>query len=91
MPRDSGRPCGCDPKINHVCDSHDGARDVTSTVFIGHDDAERALVGSANLTVTGPTSKGCIGLSLDGSWIWFDRFVVEDMLYELQTRLAKRV
>jgi hypothetical protein len=84
MPREGGRPCGCDPRADHVCDRHAGARDGTDSV-IG--------AGADSVTVTGPSALGDLTLTIsDGEGVvHLPRFVVEDLIWELQRRLALRV
>lgn len=76
-----------------MCESHEQARDDSEITFSGHmQSAAPGALAQADLTVVGPTENGSIGLMYDeqAGWIWLQRFVVEDVIRELQRRLALR-
>ncbi len=90
--QDGGRACGCDPRAKHVCESHRNYIDETKTTLAG------ALIGgfdrtqNGSVTVRGPDSMGDLWvLAPCGHWMILPRFVAEDLIYELQRRLAERV
>lgn len=89
--RDSGRACGCDPSLQrdgrvkgHACEGHAKYEDASS-VDVGIDEPI--------VTVRGPLGGHIRLLSTVGGQqveFWFDRFEAEDLIYEIQRRLAPR-
>lgn len=89
MARDGGRTCGCDPKIDHVCESHAAHVDTSETEFI---DAHAGRV-----VVSGPDDEGRFRIQVEGGATLDEpqiahvqRFVLEDIIHELERRLAAR-
>lgn len=91
MPREGGRPCGCDPKENYVCTGHEA--------YVDWSETEIEAAGRSHhqpLTVQGPDEDGNIAIRrgrADGDapeQIEMSRFVVEDLIEELQRRLRAR-
>lgn len=91
MSREGGRSCGCDPKANHVCAQHLKHVDESETEIAGaftypHGRREPMIV-----VVTGPDDEGEFGImGSGGEWSILPRFVVEDLITELERRLAER-
>ena len=88
MARDQGRPCGCDPAANHPCEGHAG--------FVKEQPATFNAMNRDAVVVDGPDK---IGLFTIGTFrcgqgnllVKVERFVVEDIIEELQARLKERV
>lgn len=85
MARDGGRPCGCDPKINHPCEDHGRHVDETEGVFTGY--------GDTAVFVSGPDKIGLFTIGVRGreTAISVERFVLEDIIADLERRLKERV
>jgi hypothetical protein len=92
MARDGGRPCGCDPRANHVCESHRAHVDRSETEIEGAYRLEGGVtVQELIVVVTGPDIDGEFGiLGVGGEWTILPRFVAEDLIEELQRRLRER-
>lgn len=79
MPREGGRPCGCDPKEDYVCTGH-----------AAHVDDKQTMI-TEDVFVSGPSTEGWFGISHgDNDHVWLKRFEVEDLIEELQRRLRAR-
>jgi len=90
MNRESGRPCGCDPAAEHVCESHSLIDDSETEATIGWVQDVGAL-SSFVAVVTGPGEDGQFGIMAPGlQWLWFNRFEFEKLIDEGQRRLRLR-
>lgn len=95
MARDSGRPCGCDPASNHPCEGHATALDMSETEIDGakayRGGLGRVVDDPVCVVIIGPDPDGEFGfLGAGGETTWMPRFVAEDVIAELQRRLALR-
>ena len=86
MTRESGRPCGCDPKANHPCTGHAAHVDETKAVFTNG--------FGVDIVVSGPDTGGVFTLTIlndgEGAVTYIERFQLEDIIDELQRRLRER-
>jgi hypothetical protein len=96
--REGGRPCGCDPKLDHICEGHAAYRDLEETEVgtayaydedFATEDADRAQI-PVEVVVSGPDADGEIML-LGAQHLYLSRFVAEDLAHEILKRLKERV
>lgn len=91
--RESGRPCGCDPKQNHVCTGHQAHVDETETEAAEGYSFDNSGAGPQKqplvVVVTGPDRDGEIGI-LAADCVYLTRFEAEDLANEILRRLGPR-
>jgi len=89
-PRESGRPCGCDPQADHPCAGHAAYRDLTETeIAAGYrfgDDGDASVKFPIPVVVGGPDAEGEI-LILATDCMYLSRFEAEDLAHEILRRL----
>lgn len=93
LPREGGRACGCDPKVNHTCDGHAGFVDESETEIDGGYSFSNELGSQEKhplvVVVTGPDREGEIGI-LASDCCYLPRFAAEDLAREILRRLEER-
>ena len=86
---ESGRTCGCDPKLLHVCPEHAAHVDNSEVEvcegveFLGGDRSPCGIV------VTGPDDDGEIGI-LATDVLYLNRFAAEALAVEILRRVQTR-
>lgn len=82
----NGRPCGCDPGLDHVCREHAAARDGSETTLRARDGQWNPV----HLAIGGPDPDGELYVETQDRVAYLTRFDADELVEELQRRLKVR-